>query len=268
MRRVNKWQIIALVILIALSSFSGCIFNMGTPGPYTGNETALFTMVTFSVPGCNQIGTKIEIIEADDQGRILFKIRTGNSPLYFSCFGEESPLFAFAICQYYDDEKVYYYEDDCWFIYAKENDFSITDQEQLKERNDWNLALNYGKMIEKTIIPKESQGRRDTGNEWQVENGIAKEAFLKLISIREDDYVFPTILDDDGEGRILLTVVVERFNDGGAIDASSVRAYLEMIDTKAQGEKAVIEEILDPAHIWTQIKEFKKQNHWHEQVIG
>ncbi len=37
---------------------------------------------------------------------------------------------------------------------------------------------------------------------------------------------------------------------------------MEIIDTKDRGEKVVIEEIKDPAHIWIQMKEFKKQNGW------
>ena len=260
----------ALIILIITSSSFGCaiFLNMGTPGPYTGNETALFTMATFSIPDCNQIGTKIEIVDTDDHGRVLYQIRMGTSPIFYSCFGEESPLFAFAICQHYDDEKVYYYEDDCWMIFEKAEDFSLTDQEQLKERNDWNLELNYGKMTEKTIIPKERQGHKNRisnlqEENWQFENHTAKEAFIQQISISKDDCVFPAIVDEDGDGRILLTVVVEQFNDGGVIDASSVRAYLEMIDTKAKEENTIIEEIIDPAHIWVQMKEFKNRNHWH-----
>ena len=260
MMPIIKRMVTVLIILTIASSFSGCYFYMGTPGPYTGNETALFTMATFSIPECDQIGTRIYRIEADAQGRTLFKIRMGNSPMYFCSFGEKSPLYAFAICQYFDDEKVYYYEDDCWVIFAKEEDFTEAEKELLKERNDWNQTLNYEKMTEKKIIPKDSQGRKNYTNEWKIEQD-AKETFLKNFSLEEGEYAFAIFLDDDGEGRLFFTVIVERFNDD-VVDASSVRSYLEMIDTKKRGERAVIEQIQDPAHIWEQIKDFKKQNNW------
>lgn len=264
MRKTNKSLLMVLIILLAISSFSGCrlLYNMGTPGPYTGDETALFTLATFSIPRCDQIGTKLEIVEQDNQGRLLFKILMGNSPLYYNCFGEKNTLVAFAICQHYDNDVVYYYEDDCWVIYSKAEEFSATDQRLLKERNDWDLPLNYDKMTVKTIISEEEQGYKYTRSEKKIEQSEAKEEFLKQISVDEADYVFPIILDDDAEGRILLIVTVEQFKNGGVVDASSVRSYLEIIDTKDRGEKVVIEEIKDPAHIWIQMKEFKKQNGW------
>lgn len=263
MRTVKTIIISSLIIMTIASSISGCNFHMGTPGPYIGDETALFTLATFSIPECDQIGTKIEIIETDAQGRTLFKIRMGNSPMYFCCFGEESPLLAFAVCQHCDDEKVYYYEDECWVICKDAADLTEAEKEQLKERNDWDLPLNYDKMTEKPIIPKDSEGRKNYENGWKIEQD-AKEKFLKKVSLEEGEYAFVTLLDDDGEGRILFTVIVERFNDD-VVDASSVRSYLEMIDTNKRINNVVIEEIRDPAHVWEQIKEFKAQSKWKDR---
>ena len=264
MKKTNKKLIIALIVFLVISSFSGCsiLYNMGTPGPYRGNETALFTIATFSIPGCDQIGTRIEIVEEDSQGRLLYKIWTGNSPLYYSYLGEQSPLVAFVICQHYDDDKVYYYEDDCWVIYSNAESFSITDEKQLKDRNDWDLPLNYDKMTVKTIISEDKQGYKYTANEREIEQGKAKDEFLKQISVDGEEYVFPIILDNDDEGRMLFIVLVEQFKNGEVVDASSVRSYLEIIDTKEHGKKVVIEKIEDPAHIWIQMKDFKKHNGW------
>ena len=266
MKLVSKRLITAFVFLMITSSFSGCNFNLGTPGPYMGNETALFTMATFSIPKCDQIGTKIEKMETDAQGRTLFKTIMGNDPLYYCCFGEESPLYAFSVCQHCDDEKVYYYEDECWVLFANAEDFTEEEKEQLKERNDWDLPLNYDKMTAKTIIPKESQGRKNYPNEWKLEED-AKERFLIYNSLEEGERVFSTFLDDDGEGRMIFTILVEARDGDNWMTSSikSIKSYMEIVDTNSHGKEAVIEEIQDPAHIWEQIKAFKAQNNWHDR---
>ena len=267
MRR--KLRILAEVfsLLLVLTCSVGCTFRFGKPGPYMGDETALFTVATFNIPEICQIATGIDVVEKDDQGRVLFRVTGGNSALYYRCYGEHGKLYALAICQRYDEKTVYYYEDDCYLLYADAEDFSTKDEEQLKERNDWNQPLNYEKMTGKTIIPKEDMGYKyqtmSVKHAISIMDGEAKKLFLKQIDVDEKDIVFTSILDDDGQGRVLLTVEVARAGRW-KVDLSTLRCYLEMYDTKHfRGERAVIEEVQDPSHIWVQIKEFKKQNNWH-----
>lgn len=262
-RQKYKYYTIA-IILVLLCALSGCgiISNMGTPGPYLGEETALFTIATFSIPAVCQINTGIDIIEKDDQGRTLFRITGGNSPIYYECFGTQNNLYAFVICQYYDDEKVYYYEDDCYVLYANTTDFDLTEQEQLKNRNDWNHPLDYDRMIEKQIIPKGEQGYKYTTEERKIENGKAKDAFLERIIVDNEDNVFITLFDDDGQGRMLFYIIQEQFISWGKVDKSTIRSYLEIYDTKKGINNAAIVKIEDPEHIWIEIKDFKQQNHW------
>lgn len=265
MKKSLNYFAAAFSLLLAML-FVGCTIKLGKPGPYMGDETALFTVATFNVPVICQIAIGIEAVEEDDQGRIMFRITGGNSPLYYRCFGQQNKMFALAICQHSDEKMVYYYEDDCYLLYANVQDLSTIDIEHLKERNDWNQPLQFEKMTTKEIIPKEEMGYKYTNLSVEyairIESYEAKEAFLKQIDLGEKYYAFPSILDDDGEGRILLIVETERI-ENRKTDTSTIRSYLEMYDTKeGRGEKTVIGEIKDPSHIWIQIKEFKQQNNW------
>lgn len=257
-------------ILLTLTvgfSFSGCYLiygKLGKPAPYTGNETALYTIAAYSILPSDLMGTTIETIEEDAYGRVLYKVECSKDPLFYQCFGEQGPLIAFFICQHIDNQLVYYYEDDCFMVFANAEDFSSVEQIKLKEQNDWNQPLDYNKMFSRGIIPKEKQGYKYTTDQRKIETGDAKDAFLKQIHLGEEEYAYLELLDSDKQGRKLLIVVVKKFKSGGVIDVSTIHSYLEMFDTRNPDENVVIEEITDPKHIWIQIKAFKQQNQWRQ----
>lgn len=264
-KMIIKRYLSILLTLVVAYSFCGCVLifgRMGKPAPYTGEETDLYTIAAYSILPSDLMGTQIEIIEKDTYGRVLYKVECSKDPLFYQCFGEDGPLIAFFICQHSDDQLVYYYEDDCYMVFANAEDFSSVEQIKLKEQNDWNQPLDYNKMFSKGIIPKEKQGYKFTIDQRKIETGEAKEAFLKQIHLNEEEYAYLELLDSDDQGRNLLIVVVRKYKSGGVIDTSTIRSYFEMFVTKNPSEKAVIEEIKDPEHIWIQMKEFKQQNHW------
>lgn len=261
-------RVISILLMLAFSSsFCGCVLifgRTGKPAPYTGEEIDLYTVAAYSILPSDLMGTQIEIIEEDAYGRVLYKVECSKDPLFYQYFGEDGPLIAFFICQHSDEQKVYYYEDDCYMVFAGAEDFSSAEQMQLKEQNDWDLPLDYDKMFSRGIIPKEEQGYKYTTDQRKIETGEAKDVFLKQIHLNEEEYAYLELLDSDDQGRNLLVVVVRKYKSGGVIDISSIRSYFEMFDTNNPSEKAVIEEIKDPEHIWIQMKEFKQQNHWRE----
>jgi len=256
-----------LLMLVISGSICGCFpISMGRPGPYTDNETALYTIAAYSIPGvAGGIRAKIEVLEEDSFGRVLFQIGFGSDPLYYQRFGDQGNMCALVVCQHRDDQKVYYYEDDCFIVYTDAERFSTMEQEQLKANNDWNLPLDYDKMREKRIIAKERQGYTYSTDQRKIETGKAKDAFLEQIHLDEEEYAFLELLDNDNQGRKLLFVVVEQFKDGGVVDASSVRSFLEIFDSNNPNEQVVIEEISDPKYIGNEIKAFKQQNNWMRQ---
>lgn len=266
-KMIVKISLSILLMLAFSSAFCGCVLifsRTGKPAPYTGEETDLYTIAAYSILPSDSMGTKIEIIEEDAYGRVLYKVESTKDPLFYQCFGEKGPLIAFFICQHSDKQKVYYYEDDCYMVFASAEDFSSAEQMQLKEQNDWDLPLDDDKMLSRGIIPKEDQGYKYTTDQRKIATGEAKEAFLKQIHLEEEEYAYLDLLDGDNQGRKLLIVDVKKIKSGGVIDTSTIRSYFEMFDTKNPSEKAVIEEIKDPEHIWIQMKEFKQQNQWRE----
>lgn len=256
----------ALLMMALLAN--SCVIKMGIPGPYLGDETALYTMVTYSVPGTDEMGTIIRRVDEDCQGRILFEVSFTNSEIYYNSFDKKnSRIIAYAVCQCFDTERVYYYEDDCYSIYADANEFTVSEQKMLKESNDWDKPMDFTKMIEKAIISKDKEGRK-TYDSYTLEK--AEKAFKKEIDITNANTISTRYFDKDGQGRVLYTVVVlqnyhwKKTNDNGVrlVKESIIQPYLMIYDSKNSREQVFIERIEDSSKIRQQIKEFKQNFNW------
>ena len=97
--------------------------------------------VSFAVPGIySYYPPYIHVMEKDAQGRTLMEFSDHNA------FMADDYTKGYVICQKYDDDYVYFYED-----YAYMFAFSATDTiEALKERNDWGKPLDESKMSRRT----------------------------------------------------------------------------------------------------------------------
>ena len=82
-------------------------------------------------------GVKLEVLEEDKYGRVMFSYSE------YKSFNTYNIL----IKQSCDEDYVYYYPD-INFISNSDNNFSTEEIEKLKLENDWNLDLNYNKMIQ------------------------------------------------------------------------------------------------------------------------
>ncbi len=129
-----KRKIVCIAILILLlMPLVSCSFN------YQKQE-ALFVVAKVSLPG-NRIwdlkgtDTKVEILEEDSQGRILYSCKTKN---YITGKKETAIL----VLQKYDRKHAYFYEDVCYILFDANKD----EIAQLKKQNDWNKPLNESKM--------------------------------------------------------------------------------------------------------------------------
>ena len=126
-----KKFLLSILLLITLL-LSGC---------NSISETQILTICgSYCVPGmfCWDLKGKdytVEIIERDSYNRILFSYSGDNLVT-----GKKEN--AFIVCQWYDEQHVYFYEDIC---YQLNNDLQI-DTDGLKERNDWESPLNLDKM--------------------------------------------------------------------------------------------------------------------------
>lgn len=102
---------------------------------------------SYAVPGMFSYDLKgdavvCSVIDTDSFGRILFSY-TGRSVIT----GQKESVFV--ICQGYDADYVYFYEDECYLF----NKADVLDDEsivRLKSQNDWNREINQDKLTRRT----------------------------------------------------------------------------------------------------------------------
>lgn len=97
---------------------------------------------SYGVPGmfCSELkgnSFSCEVLETDEEGRTLFSFSTQNV-----ITGKVET--AFVICQAFDSDYVYYYEDVCYLF--SDLDVSMLNTSNLKSLNNWGLPLNQSKM--------------------------------------------------------------------------------------------------------------------------
>lgn len=108
-----KKIIVFILSMLMLVLFNGCKFR-----GYFGEYTNLYTVATNSILWNNghsfgadkEIDPKIEVIEQDRYGRMLFAYYEA---YYFACYSDETTLSfsTLLIMQHSSKEYVYYYED-------------------------------------------------------------------------------------------------------------------------------------------------------------
>ena len=266
---IKRIRITIVAVLILMISTS-CIYSrLGTPRPYNGDQFALYTQAAFSIPAAEQMGTTINVIEQDQEGRILFEVSFGRQAFYYKDYGNPSTrLYAYAVCQHYDEQFVYYYEDICFEICNEKADFTQEKQERLKETNDWNQPLDDSKMIKKEILPEESEGRKQPylsiGYERaeKIEYYQAIETFQKTISVADQEQVYADILDIDSQDRLLIIVTVLQRKSFDKIDMDTIRSYFMIYDANSDSQTAPIVEIESAKTFADQLIVFKSQNAW------
>ncbi|MBO5790774.1 MAG: hypothetical protein J6R40_06410, partial [Clostridia bacterium] len=136
-------------------------------------------------------------MERDAQGRELLEFS------YDNAFMDDAIKTAYVICQKYDDDYVYYYED---FAYMLE--FSETDSiEALKERNNWGKPLDESKMSRRTATFTFDMGM------MSVEHGLdydkVKDVLSQELGTTNDAIVHLYFDDMDPNGLVLFVVPIK-----------------------------------------------------------
>ena len=262
MKKTIKF-ITILVVLTLLLSFAGCGCGLQfEPGPYSDNNMELYTIAAFSIPFADEMGTSVEIMEKDSYGRILFGVRFGSSLFYQKRSDEQEWMYGYVICQKYDKENTYYYEDDCFRIYYSEDMFTSSEQKELKDINDWDAPLNDEKMTSRNIIKKGKTKLSATPLGSDKSSSVSMnldDVFLKNHPMSEQN-VYSEYLDCDKNGNSIGIVWTYSTSPAGDIE---VEAYFiivgkDVLDTN----NASIERIKDTLRFWEEIKRFKQENGW------
>lgn len=133
-------SLIVFMLIIHLAACDGHSNSVASSG-----HSELYSVANVSVPFVtgNYDWEQVEIIEKDSYGRIMFKYRSISTMLSDYC---GSYLYALVVCQMYDKDYSYYYDNDS-FIYLRENgSASDEDVQRLKSWNDWGKPINQSKM--------------------------------------------------------------------------------------------------------------------------
>ena len=271
MKRIIKSAAAVLVICTILTSLAGCRFGIQLePTPYGANNMELYTIAAFSIPYADKPGTKIESIEKDAYGRVLFRVRFKTMVLYFQNEPRNEQMFAYVVCQKSDRKRTYYYEDDCFRLYLTDAMFTESEQTELKEINDWGKPLNEEKMTSRQIIKKAKNKLNATvlGLDKGLDVSLwLGEAFLKLHPL-DKQYIDKVYLDCDSAGNSLGLVWGYQRNDNDEVE---LEAYFVMVkkdgltikDAKLAAVNGVqIQEISDTLHFQEELKQFKADNNW------
>ena len=228
-----------LILVLVLCCICSC-----TPNLPVSEAIKLQLCGAHAVPGMYNSDMKsggINILDTDSEGRILFEYSArdviGGEHL-------EEYRTVLVICQKYDDDYVYFYEDIC---YLKQYD---TDEaiDRLKEQNDWGKALDESKCSRRPILLTFDLFAYTEEN---IPYEQVKKSVMVAISLQEDQIQELCLLDVDTRGGVLYYL---------CYDADSIREkYLVLVTWYGNTYLHPIEnDEVDPVAL----AQFKKDSGW------
>ena len=223
---------------------------------YSGDHSDLYSTAINSVIWLNGYSwtadfvcdPKIEVVDEDDYGRIMFT--------YYEKYykGSKLSFSALIICQGSNEREVFYYEDINYIV--KEQDmsslnlekFSEEEIEHLKTVNDWNKEINYNKCVRKEI----TKSKPEVPDEKEIKNRIIDQfglpkggysLFVDFLTANSDNskYIIYGCIRKSGQDGIYFIGLVEK-------------------------DSTMKLEIITPSNMYdyrTEFIEFKKANDWY-----
>ncbi len=262
-----KRRVIGIVVF-ALASVLLCAFLLGC-SKTTKNRSSMFMTAAYSFvgpyEGLNVVQREINVneTEKDQYGRELFMIRIPSDYEFYDTFSEKTrvvydvngnkrmagfrPSEAIVIIQKYDNQHIYYYEDNCFLLETKDG-FSLESVEELKQRNDWDKPLQ---LDECSIRLNGEMYEGMTAILW---DHYSRSAISNLFSGREC-LLYSVVEDADGRQLFGVCVKGERPDED--------RSYFVIYDPSLQGidpEKGVME--LTSLDFSEELHELKLRNNW------
>ena len=233
--------VIACLLIIVL--FSG-LFTLYIKNMPVSQSIKLHVCGSHAVPGMYHSDTKgsdIEVIETDSEGRILFEY---SAPDVIRGGSIENYQTALVICQKYDDDYVYFYEDIC---YLKQYD---TDEaiDRLKEQNDWGKALDESKCSRRPIlITFDLVAYTDETIPYDQVRNLAK--IIKCLS--DDQIQDMGLLDVDHMGGVLYYL---KYTDG----ENTEKCFVLVNQNGKIAVLSIENDVVSPDGL----AQFKKENGW------
>lgn len=184
-----KALILAIVLVFSVLLTTSCIY----PG-YSGDYPELCSVAWANLLSARGTGSNgeaiydpdVKVLQKDSFGRVLFA--------YSEDMGAGVHLL---IMQKSDENKAYYYPDDCYLFITNERNFPKFDLESeqilaLKAQNDWELPLNESKCESTEIVREKPEGKLKLSDS-------NREKIIKEFSSNPDKQLKPgsVSIDDD-----------------------------------------------------------------------
>ena len=215
---------------------------------YDGNRWDLFTVASNSLLGVvgtvykQREGPHLEILEEDEYGRTLF----------YYCEKAEISTHSLLIAQKTEGDYVYFYPY-INFIDSEMNCFSDDEIMQLKNQNDWGLAIDETKMQRVKIVyscPGINSQRKEIFDDIREYESIEEDVYQYHIPCQVDDY-----------GRELLLF---KGLYGDKILWSEYYVVIVGID-KTYSRKSIMK-LEKMTGYQEELKQFKEANNWNQPV--
>lgn len=241
-------KILMIFIVFILMFIYGC----DDTARYKGQYPELFSIATNNILGVTGNDfDKIEILDEDQYGRIMFSYETWHSYLITESYDES--IYCIIISQKSDDVYSYVYTDYNFIVAQSADEISSDKINELKELNDWNKELNEDLFVKIPIKYKKDQGNINTK--------VIRKAFNFSISnytITWQDYCFFT---KDEYGRQIYFV---RNRDE---NKKLKNAYVMMFFSDGTfNEDTYITEITDIWNYQDELADFKSINNWNNPI--
>lgn len=252
---MKKPVILFLLIVMVLLCFSACWPRLPN-SVYKSDHPELFSVAVNSVLGIEASKwDKMEILETDPEGRVLFKYYSN-----IKAFPDEY-LFILLICQKSDEIYSYYYDDYCFFIFRNESDITNEQIVKLKEMNDWNKELN----DEKLTKVKSSFDQLICSDE---RNKALNEKFKSYFIPQEGHkyFFYPITIDQDGKQLFFIrNFKLQTGND----TVGYFETYIMILnEDDTFNEDTFLQKLDDEYNYQEQLHDFKKLNNWNQTDEG
>ncbi len=228
---------LTIIICICLLT-SGC--DIARPGTsWDSGYHAPGSIIEIAVPPVPELHPrfdKIELLEEDIYGRRLY---------CYTVYGWCSNINIYLICQREADGYAFYYENVCYNACESKGEFSLEQLSNLKQKNDWGMPLQQGKMLARKI------GRKPKEDIFYAED-ITKIA-KRVLNIQSGDSVMANSLEKDIHGRQLYFIYV--FKSGNMPH----EAYIGIWEKSTQ-QPIVLEPIAYSLNLQDEIVDFKAKN--------
>ncbi len=276
MTRKSNAILLAVILILSILLSTGCKVSYG------GEYPELCSTAWVNLPGVSGHSSNGEIsyaptvlvLETDSEGRRLFYYQEDRNPYWHILITQKS-----------DDERVYYYADDCYLSYPKGEEYwSIREEadvsdmvyeciptEELsafKTLNDWDQPINEAKCESTEILTRKSEGENNPGEARLEEYASAYyESIGRYIHPKNIDLArFSDYVTRDSYGRELY-IIESRVEDYG-IKSETTYYYnlLMVIMPDGSCDTSTIIQVDNPHECRDAVKQIKADNNWNQPI--